>query len=111
MFSHRGLSNLIEVVGADRIVLGSDYPADMGEPRPVDFIESHPELTEDQRRLILGGNMERRLVADGADRHHGVGEGVMDAYWVPGLANIGPTYSDRVESGIIGPCLCSRSPG
>ena len=63
VFSHRGLSNLIEVVGADRIVLGSDYPADMGEPRPVHFIESHPELTEDQRRLILGGNMERLLTA------------------------------------------------
>ena len=63
VFSHRGLSNLIEVVGADRVVLGSDYPADMGEPRPVDFIESHPDLTDDQRRLILGGNIERLLAA------------------------------------------------
>ena len=63
VFSHRGLSNLIEVVGADRIVLGSDYPADMGEPRPVDFVESHPGLTDEERRLILGGNMERLLAA------------------------------------------------
>jgi aminocarboxymuconate-semialdehyde decarboxylase len=63
VFSHRGLSNLVEVVGADRVVLGSDYPADMGEPRPVDFIESHPDLTDDQRRLILGGTMERLLTA------------------------------------------------
>ena len=63
VFSHRGLSNLIDVVGADRVVLGSDYPADMGEPHPVDFIDSHPDLTDDQRQLILGGNMERLLAA------------------------------------------------
>jgi aminocarboxymuconate-semialdehyde decarboxylase len=61
VFSHRGLSNLIEVVGVDRIVLGSDYPADMGEPRPVDFVETHPDLTDEKRRLILGGTTERLL--------------------------------------------------
>jgi aminocarboxymuconate-semialdehyde decarboxylase len=61
VFSHRGLSNLIEVVGVDRIVLGSDYPADMGEPRPVDFVETHPDLSDEERRLILGGTMERLL--------------------------------------------------
>jgi aminocarboxymuconate-semialdehyde decarboxylase len=61
VFSHRGLSNLIGVVGVDRIVLGSDYPADMGEPRPVDFVETHPDLTDEERRLILGGTMERLL--------------------------------------------------
>jgi aminocarboxymuconate-semialdehyde decarboxylase len=61
VFSHRGLSNLIEVVGVDRIVLGSDYPADMGEPKPVDFVETHPNLTDEDRRLILGGTMERLL--------------------------------------------------
>ena len=63
VFSHRSLGNLIEVVGADRVLLGSDYPADMGEPRPVDFIESHHDLTDEERRLILGGNMERLLTA------------------------------------------------
>ena len=59
--SHVALSHLVEVAGADRVVLGSDYPADMGEPFPVEFVESHPDLTADQRRLILGGNLERLL--------------------------------------------------
>ena len=59
--SHRTLSYLVDVVGADHVVLGSDYPADMGEPFPVDFVESHPDLTPDQQQLILGGNMERLL--------------------------------------------------
>ena len=61
VFGQSALSHLVDVVGADRLVLGSDYPADMGEPRPVDFIESHPDLTDDQRRLIMGGTMERLL--------------------------------------------------
>ena len=65
--SHPALSHLLEVVGADRVVLGSDYPADMGEPFPVEFVESHPDLTTDQRRLILGGNMERLIAARPAD--------------------------------------------
>ncbi len=63
VFSHRALSHLVDVVGAERVVLGSDYPADMRESRPVDFVESHPELTDNQRTLILGGNMERLLAA------------------------------------------------
>lgn len=63
VFGHSALSHLVDVVGADRVVLGSDYPADMGEPRPVDFVESHPDLSDDQRRLILGGTMERLLTA------------------------------------------------
>ena len=61
--SHPALSHLLDVVGADRVVLGSDYPADMGEPFPVEFVESHPDLTPGQRRLILGGNMERLMGA------------------------------------------------
>ena len=59
--SHLALSHLVEQVGAERVVLGSDYPADMGEPFPVEFVESHPDLTVEQRRLILGGNLEQLL--------------------------------------------------
>jgi aminocarboxymuconate-semialdehyde decarboxylase len=43
-------------VGADRVVLGSDYPADMGEPEPVAFIESCASLTADEKNAILAGN-------------------------------------------------------
>ena len=61
--SHAALRHLVNVVGSDRIVLGSDYPADMGEPFPVEFLESDPDLTPNERRLILGGNMERLIAA------------------------------------------------
>lgn len=54
--SERALRYIVDTVGADRVVLGSDYPADMGEPRPVDFIEGCASLTPQERSAILGGN-------------------------------------------------------
>jgi aminocarboxymuconate-semialdehyde decarboxylase len=32
------LRHLVELVGADRVVVGSDFPFDMAEPRPVGFV-------------------------------------------------------------------------
>ena len=46
---------------ADRVVLGSDHPADMSVERPVDFVESIPELSRSERELIIGGNAKRLL--------------------------------------------------
>jgi aminocarboxymuconate-semialdehyde decarboxylase len=57
--SERSLRYLIDVAGADRVVLGSDYPADMGEPRPVDFLEACSSLDGDERTALLGGNAMR----------------------------------------------------
>jgi len=52
---------LIDLVGADRIVIGSDYNFDAGYPQPVDFVEKIPGLTDKERRLILGENAARFL--------------------------------------------------
>jgi aminocarboxymuconate-semialdehyde decarboxylase len=54
---HRTLDHVIDLAGIDRVVLGSDYPADMGEPDPVEFVRSHPRLTDDDRRKILSENL------------------------------------------------------
>ena len=54
---HRTLDHIIDLAGIDRIVLGSDYPADMGEPDPVRFINAHPSLTEEDRWKILSENL------------------------------------------------------
>jgi aminocarboxymuconate-semialdehyde decarboxylase len=54
---HRTLDQIIDLAGIDQIVLGSDYPADMGQPRPVEFIESHPTLGREQREKILSRNL------------------------------------------------------
>jgi aminocarboxymuconate-semialdehyde decarboxylase len=52
---------LIDLVGADRVVLGSDYNFDMGYEQPVDFVEQIPGLTEKERKLILRENAARLL--------------------------------------------------
>jgi aminocarboxymuconate-semialdehyde decarboxylase len=55
------LMNLIRQVGADRVVMGSDCPADMSYTRPVDVVERLGELSEAERGGILGGNAARLL--------------------------------------------------
>jgi len=54
--NERSLRYIVDTVGADRVVLGSDYPADMGEPYPVDFVESCSSLSDAEKAAILGAN-------------------------------------------------------
>ena len=58
---HATLDLVIERAGIDKVVLGSDYPADMGEPYPVDFIRSHPTLSEEDKWKILSANLTALL--------------------------------------------------
>jgi aminocarboxymuconate-semialdehyde decarboxylase len=51
------LRRLIDVVGADRVLLGSDYPSDMAEPDPVGFVSG--ALSGETRSAVLGGNAGR----------------------------------------------------
>jgi aminocarboxymuconate-semialdehyde decarboxylase len=51
---------VINEVGAERIMVGSDYCFTMGYNRPVQFV-NQVDLTSSQRRMILGGNAERIL--------------------------------------------------
>jgi aminocarboxymuconate-semialdehyde decarboxylase len=44
------LAHLVERVGADRVVLGSDYP--VGEMKPVEFVNSAPLSAADKRTII-----------------------------------------------------------
>jgi aminocarboxymuconate-semialdehyde decarboxylase len=55
------LMELIRMVGADRVVMGSDHPADMSYERPVDVVERLTPLSGSDRNLILGGNAMRLL--------------------------------------------------
>jgi len=50
------LEALVKRVGAEQIVLGSDYP--VGEPKPVEFVESCA-LTPDDKHKIIGTNAAR----------------------------------------------------
>jgi aminocarboxymuconate-semialdehyde decarboxylase len=50
------LASLVELVGAERVMLGSDYPFDMGDPDPVAIVEACPALDTCGRKAVLGGN-------------------------------------------------------
>jgi aminocarboxymuconate-semialdehyde decarboxylase len=55
------LLNLIRQVGADRVVMGSDCPADMSYTQPVQVIERMGDLTASEREAIVSGNAARLL--------------------------------------------------
>lgn len=50
------LGNLVDRYGAQRILLGTDYPFDMGEDNPVKLIDSVGHLSAEDRKLIKGSN-------------------------------------------------------
>ena len=54
------LQYLVRVAGADRVVIGTDYPMAMGDFEPVAKIKELDLLAE-ERDLILGGNATRAL--------------------------------------------------
>jgi aminocarboxymuconate-semialdehyde decarboxylase len=55
------LRHMIDRYGADHVLLGTDYPYDMGVDDPVGFIGRVPKLKRDERASIEGGNAARLL--------------------------------------------------
>ncbi len=59
--SSQALRHAIEVFGANRILLGSDYPFPLGESQPGNLIESMTELDNTTREKLLFRNAEEWL--------------------------------------------------
>ncbi|MFI6581737.1 amidohydrolase family protein [Embleya sp. NPDC050493] len=59
VFDPRALRLLVEVMGPDRVMLGTDFPFPLGESDPGGVVRACPELTAEQRESILGGNAAR----------------------------------------------------
>jgi aminocarboxymuconate-semialdehyde decarboxylase len=55
------LQHLIARVGASQVVIGTDYPFDMGHYDIHGLIAAVPGLNDAERAAILGGNLERLL--------------------------------------------------
>jgi aminocarboxymuconate-semialdehyde decarboxylase len=66
-FDRAMLKNMIERYGAEQVVLGTDYPYDMGMEHPVDFIDGVKGLSTRDKARIMGGNAAR-LLGIGANR-------------------------------------------
>ena len=64
VFEPDQLTFLIEKYGADHILLGTDYPYDMGEDNPLDLISKAGGLDHDQHAAVCGLNAARLLKLD-----------------------------------------------
>lgn len=64
VFDPEDLATLIDRYGAEHVLLGSDYPYDMGEEDPVAFVKSVDGLGNKELALVLGGNAARLLRLD-----------------------------------------------
>lgn len=60
------IENLVRLAGADRVMLGSDYPFDMGDPDPVGTLKALTGLTPGQRAAIARGNAQALFGLGGA---------------------------------------------
>ncbi len=58
--SREALAYLVDLVGPDRVLMGSDYPFDMGYERPAELVRSLG-LSKDEEYQILGGNAGQLL--------------------------------------------------
>jgi aminocarboxymuconate-semialdehyde decarboxylase len=54
------LRSLVDFAGAERVLLGSDYPFDMGDDRPAEVVRALG-LAADEEGAILGGNTLRLI--------------------------------------------------
>ena len=61
VFDERELKHLIEIWGADHIMLGTDYPFDMAEPDPVGLLCRVKGVSKEEMALVAGGNAARLL--------------------------------------------------
>ena len=59
VFSEGALRLLVETMGEDRVLLGSDYPYPLGEQSIGQLVEQHPDLGAHAKEKILGINARR----------------------------------------------------
>jgi hypothetical protein len=61
--SHLVLRFLLDTMGASQVLLGTDYPADMSQANPVDWLEAAESVSDAERGAILRDNPQRILGA------------------------------------------------
>jgi len=66
LHSPQAIAALIALVGAKRVVLGSDYPFEMGDLDPLATLRNTPDLDPDDHERITSGNF--RQIIDGLRR-------------------------------------------
>ncbi|MDQ1359765.1 MAG: hypothetical protein QOJ44_142 [Acidimicrobiaceae bacterium] len=60
-FHEEDPKGLIELLGADRVLFGSDYPHPEGMSDPITFVDDLEGLPEKDVELVMGGNLNRLM--------------------------------------------------
>ena len=55
------LEYLTRVIGADRVLMGSDYCFPIAYEQPVQIVTGHPQLDEETKHRIVEANARRLL--------------------------------------------------
>jgi predicted TIM-barrel fold metal-dependent hydrolase len=63
-FHEEDPKGLIEILGADRVLFGSDYPHPEGLADPISFVDELKGLPERDVELVMGGNLNRLMGFD-----------------------------------------------
>ncbi|RZF60667.1 amidohydrolase [Sphingomonas populi] len=64
LYKPEAVAALAAVVGVDRLVIGTDYPFDMGHYDVESLVAAIPSISDSEREAILGGNALRLLNFD-----------------------------------------------
>ncbi|MEE2732048.1 MAG: amidohydrolase family protein [Pseudomonadota bacterium] len=65
-FYEDSLDGLRDLVGADQVLFGSDYPHPEGVASPLQFIDRLDAYTEEEQRKVMGGNLLGLLERSGS---------------------------------------------
>jgi len=61
VYTPEGVRHLINEVGVSQVVVGTDYPFDMGSYDVHALVDAVPGLSDEERAAVLGGNAARLL--------------------------------------------------
>jgi predicted TIM-barrel fold metal-dependent hydrolase len=65
-FHEEDPKGLVAILGADRVLFGSDYPHPEGMADPITFVDDLEGLPDEDVRKIMGGNLNRLMGFDEA---------------------------------------------
>ena len=60
-FTPHQLKHLVDGFGADHVLMGTDYPFDMGEYDPIGHVASVESFDDKTCAAIMGGNAKQLL--------------------------------------------------
>jgi predicted TIM-barrel fold metal-dependent hydrolase len=58
-FFEDGIDDLVNLVGVDRVLYGSDWPHPEGLAEPTFYVNALSHLSTDDQAKIMGGNLSR----------------------------------------------------